>query len=100
MDDLFRRSLGEVVDCGMEDFVAEAGKLNIGYVTTLAGLLERLYHDFRLYVEGLSAGGMENRDAILAAYTEMQKIENKVVWLRAREEALRLPPPGDGERMV
>lgn len=95
MDGVFGKSLGAVIDSGMEDFQRECAFLSYGNMVSLRNVLELTYYDLVSKREGvlMLPKNDDNQSLLLGIYAEMQKIEDKVVWLGEVLESRKLPPP-------
>lgn len=87
-------SLGDVVDMPIEEFKKyTAFNFNIGTICTCILLLESTYNELvsrknaclALYARG---NDISSKKAVLGLYTEMAKIEEKVVFLKSRKQEL------------
>lgn len=88
-------SLATVIDSKYEDFVLEAVKLSVGNVHSLCFILTNVYRDLYSRKEAImkskSLKLADKQNSILSLYAEMQKIEDKVTYLKNREMELSIP---------
>lgn len=86
------KTLGAVIDSKYEDFVEECKKLSAGEVQNLIFALSHTYADLVLRKDVILVGTditlEEKQNTVLRIYAEMQKIEDKVTYLRKRAKEL------------